>query len=103
MQSENGEPELIVTLEDNHDHVALLDALFAQHICRLVAVIFQVAVSEYSFFASRIAPEKCAFVRFGSRDGIDNIISEIEIFRAFEGIINYMSVFVIYLIHKVFI
>ena len=103
VQSENGEPELIVTLEDNHDHVALLDALFAQHICRLVAVIFQVAISEYSLFTRRVAPEKRTFVRFGSRDGIDNIISEIEIFRAFEGIINYMSVFVIYLIHKVFI
>ena len=103
VQSENGEPELVVTLEDNHDHVALLDALFAQHICRLVAVIFQVAISEYSLFARRIAPEKRTLVRFGSRDGIDNIISKIEIFRAFEGIINYMSVFVIYLIHKVFI
>ena len=103
VQSENGEPELIVALEDNHDHVALLDALFAQHICRLVAVIFQVAISEYSLFARRIAPEKRTLVRFGSRDGIDNIISKIEIFRAFEGIVNYMSVFVIYLIHKVFI
>ena len=103
VQSENGEPELIVALEDNHDHVTLLDALFAQHICRLVAVIFQVAISEYSLFARRIAPEKRTLVRFGSRDSIDNIISKIEIFRAFEGIINYMSVFVIYLIHKVFI
>ena len=103
VQSKNGEPELIVALEDNHDHVALLDALFAQHICCLVAVIFQVAISEYSLFTRRVAPEERTFVRFGSRDGIDNIISEIEIFRAFEGIINYMSVFVIYLIHKVFI
>ena len=103
VQSENGEPELIVALEDKHDHVALLDALFAQHICRLVAVIFQVAISEYSLFARRIAPEKRTLVRFGSRDGIDNIISKIEIFRAFEGIVNYMSVFVIYFILIVFI
>ena len=70
---------------------------------RLVAVIFQVAISEDSLFTRRVAPEERTLVRLGSRDGIDNIISKIEIFRAFEGIINYMSVFVIYLIHKVFI
>ena len=103
VQSENCEPELIVALEDDHDHVALFDTFFAQHIGSLIAVIFQVAISEYSLFTRRVAPEERTLVRLGSRDGIDNVISKIEIFRAFEGIINYMSVFVIYLIHKVFI
>lgn len=46
MQRKDSKPELIVAFEHHHDHIALADALGAQHVGGFVTVAFQVAVGE---------------------------------------------------------
>lgn len=72
------EPELVVTTDDDHDHIALVNAERFEEICRLVRPRFHVRKGEDVFLAFWVAPDH------GTARGIvygyiiDDVIAEVE-------------------------
>lgn len=81
MQCEDGQPELIVTLEHEHHAVAPCDAQRGKIVCR--------AVGEGGDFGERKVvlllivgePKHRTFIGTLARERVDNVVTEVEVIR----------------------
>lgn len=72
------EPELVVTSDDDHDHVALADAERFEEVCRLIRPGLHVREGEDMLLAFRIAPDHCTAGGVVHGYVVDDVIAEVE-------------------------
>ena len=80
MQCQNREPELIVALEHQHNHIAFFDAVFDKQVGGLIGIPTHIIEGENFLLPLIIAPDHCAAVRFQAGNFVDHIVGKIKIF-----------------------
>lgn len=99
MQRKDSKPELIVAFEHHHDHIALADALGAQHVGGFVTVAFQVAVGENMLLPAGIAPNHRPAARLSFGDRVHHVVGKIEIFRILILVVDDIALFIAGFVH----
>ena len=103
MQRQNGEPELVMTLEDQDDLVTSADALLLEERGTGITLLLHIKEAEGMLLTILMAPEHCSSLRLTCSDTIDNIIGEIELIRYPEAIALDFSLTVIILYQIFFV
>ena len=80
MQRQDGEPELVMTLEHQHDHIAFLNAMLDEQVGSLIGIPAHIIKSKNFFLSLIIAPDHCAAVRFQPGNFVYHVVSKIKIF-----------------------
>ena len=80
-QGSSHKPELIVTAKNDHNVIALGDAVLCEVISGFVGPLLHVRESEDVLFSSGIAPYHSTTVRIVYRDVINDVVPEIEVCR----------------------
>ena len=81
MQRDDGEPELVPPLQNQHHHVAASDAERLEISCRPVGPLLHVGKREVDMFAVVISPAECPLVGLFRSPGIYYIVAEVEPLR----------------------
>jgi len=81
VKTQEAEPEFISSFEYQHYRIAFFYAVRSEEICCFVAVMVHLSKSEPGFITLVVAPYHSVFFRVFSSDGINNIISKVEVFR----------------------
>ena len=81
MQRYQANPKLIFPFEHQHDPVTFLNTMLFEHVCGLIAQLAHFQKGKLRFIAVDIAPFERHFVRYKARVFINDIETEIEIFR----------------------
>ena len=72
------EPELIMTTQDHHDHVALAHAVGGKVVRRFIRPTLHVGEREQMLLAFRVAPHHGAAVGIVLRDVVHHVVAEVE-------------------------
>ncbi len=81
MQCYNCKPKLISSFQNKHYCVAFFNSQRLKKVCGLIAVLFYISESKYSFVSVLIAPNKSFFIRVFIRYQINYIKTKVKIIR----------------------
>ena len=84
MERKNGEPELIVPLENHHNLVALFDAEALEVVCRPCRAVLHVPESEAALGLVLGNMEHCKLVRALCGNSVNNVIGKVELVLVFK-------------------
>ena len=79
VQAERRDPERVVAAQDDHDLVALADALRQEEVGRLVGQAREVGKAQVVLLALGVAPDHGHALGLGGTDLVDDVVGEVEV------------------------
>ena len=95
VESKNGEPELVMALENKHNLIAALDSKRFEIVCGSARFLLDIPEGKAAFGSVVGNMEHCKFIRLFSAKGINNIIGKVEMLLVLEADFGEKSVLIL--------